>query len=356
MNNSPDLAERIARAAAFFLNRPGIGLTTADDLHRLLELELAPHGAAALEHPVTGPGGWRRALPPRAIYHVLASNLAVSAEASLLFGWVLGARLWFKLPSGGLPDFTALLERLPPEVNATALSAHDPKLMNQCDAIVAYGSDDSITALRGQTLGAPRFLAYGSKVSLGWIPPGAATPEHARRAAAEVAAFHQRGCLSPQAYLCADLADAERFARLLADSLLPYAAALTPPAGAAATVREWHLRAHARGDTVHPLSASPGPAVVVRQSAVFEPGPGYGCVDVITTTDPTTLLTPWAGRISTLSIAGTPPYAPAHWALAETLRITRLCPIGDAQNPPLIWTHDGRPRLADLLTWVSADA
>ena len=29
----------------------------------------------------------------------------------------------------------------------------------------------------------------------------------------------------------------------------------------------------------------------------------------------------------------------------------RVCALGDMQCPPLAWRHDGRPALADLVTW-----
>jgi len=31
---------------------------------------------------------------------------------------------------------------------------------------------------------------------------------------------------------------------------------------------------------------------------------------------------------------------------------TRICPLGQMQNPPLTWRHDGRPALGDLVTWT----
>ena len=31
---------------------------------------------------------------------------------------------------------------------------------------------------------------------------------------------------------------------------------------------------------------------------------------------------------------------------------TRICPLGQMQNPPLTWRHDGRPGLGDLVTWT----
>ena len=32
--------------------------------------------------------------------------------------------------------------------------------------------------------------------------------------------------------------------------------------------------------------------------------------------------------------------------------VTRVCPLGQMQNPPLTWRHDGRPALGDLITWT----
>lgn len=32
--------------------------------------------------------------------------------------------------------------------------------------------------------------------------------------------------------------------------------------------------------------------------------------------------------------------------------VTRVCPIGDMQIPPLRWRHGGRPALGDLVTWT----
>src|SRR3989442_1639985 len=31
--------------------------------------------------------------------------------------------------------------------------------------------------------------------------------------------------------------------------------------------------------------------------------------------------------------------------------VTRICPLGQMQNPPLTWRHDGRGTLSELVTW-----
>jgi len=354
MNDSSPLLRRATAAVDCFRGRPGTGIHSLDDVLRLLDLEFPGHGRLALEQPVSTAGGWRQALAPRSIYHVLASNLSVSAEVSLFLGWILGARLYFKLPASGLPDFQDLVHRLPADAAASLLTTHDPVLMNTCDAIVAFGSDESIAALRAQIRGCPRFLTYGSKISLLWLPPGGASPDQAALAAADVAAFQQLGCLSPQACLCADPADAPVFAAALATALRAHAALLQPPPALLPALQEFRLRAHARGDQVWEVTPEPGPTVILPAQPRIEPGPGCGCIAVLPAPDPAPLLEPWRGHISTLSIAS-PSIPSSLWSLATHWRIPRLCPAGQAQNPPLHWLHDGRPRLADLVSWTAAD-
>ena len=58
------------------------------------------------------------------------------------------------------------------------------------------------------------------------------------------------------------------------------------------------------------------------------------------------------GHVSTVGLAATAEQAPP---LANELArwgATRVCPLGQMQNPPLSWRHDGRPALGDLVTWT----
>ena len=58
------------------------------------------------------------------------------------------------------------------------------------------------------------------------------------------------------------------------------------------------------------------------------------------------------GQVSTVGLAATKLDAAeivcqlAHWG------VTRVCPIGQMQNPPLTWRHDGRPALGDYVRWT----
>ena len=58
------------------------------------------------------------------------------------------------------------------------------------------------------------------------------------------------------------------------------------------------------------------------------------------------------GQVSTVGLAGAGDRARDLAAQLARWGVTRVCPLGRMQRPPLGWRHDGRPALADLLTWT----
>ena len=65
------------------------------------------------------------------------------------------------------------------------------------------------------------------------------------------------------------------------------------------------------------------------------------------------LSTSWSASFGPSAYAAAPGGRLEHLA-TELARwgVTRICPIGQMQNPPLTWRHDGRPSLADLVSWT----
>jgi hypothetical protein len=57
------------------------------------------------------------------------------------------------------------------------------------------------------------------------------------------------------------------------------------------------------------------------------------------------------GMVSTVGLAA--PEDRASELATELARwgVTRICPLGKMQSPPITWRHDGRPSLGDLITW-----
>jgi hypothetical protein len=58
------------------------------------------------------------------------------------------------------------------------------------------------------------------------------------------------------------------------------------------------------------------------------------------------------GKVSTVGVAA--PEQDLQQLATDLARwgVTRVCLIGQMQAPPLPWRHDGRPALADLVTWT----
>ena len=58
------------------------------------------------------------------------------------------------------------------------------------------------------------------------------------------------------------------------------------------------------------------------------------------------------GKVSTVGLAAPEDQAQELAATLARWGVTRVCPLGQMQVPPLTWRHDGRPALGDLVTWT----
>jgi hypothetical protein len=61
------------------------------------------------------------------------------------------------------------------------------------------------------------------------------------------------------------------------------------------------------------------------------------------------------GKVSTVGIAA--PEEKINEIATQLARwgAMRVCPLGQMQNPPLTWRHDGRPALGDLVMWADLE-
>jgi hypothetical protein len=59
------------------------------------------------------------------------------------------------------------------------------------------------------------------------------------------------------------------------------------------------------------------------------------------------------GKVSTVGLAASEGHVATLAVEFARWGVTRVCRLGEMQNPPLTWRHDGRPPLADLVTWTN---
>jgi hypothetical protein len=217
--------------------------------------------------------------------------------------------------------------------------------------------------------GQVRFLGYGHRVSFAFVSSEALSVPNPRRLAAaaarDISAWNQQGCLSPHAVYVETGARTSpvQFAELLAEELTAREQACPrgslPPqeAGAIAARRVFYqVRAAHSSDTR--LWASPDSTA---WTVLYENDPRFqlSCLNrfiyVKAVADLTQALQgadAMRGKVSTVGLAA---YGNRAQGLASQLAawgVTRVCPLGQMQNPPLTWRHDGRPSLGDLVTWT----
>ena len=185
-------------------------------------------------------------------------------------------------------------------------------------------------------------------------------------AADDVVAWNQLGCLSPHVIYveAGGGVSPDKFAELLADELErreqtePRGELAAEHAAAIASRRGiYEVRAaHSPETTRHWCSKnSTAWTVVYEADTRFQLSCLNRFIYVKAVSDLTAALQgadEIRGKVSTAGLAA--PEEKTDEIAMQLARwgATRVCPLGQMQNPPLTWRHDGRPALGDLMTWT----
>lgn len=317
---------------------------------------------------------------PEFLVHIAAGNIPNPTLLSIALGMLTRSAQFVKCASG-----TALLPRL----FAHSLYERDPKLATclevaewrgghtaleealfaEADCVTATGSDEALTAIRSRLPARVRFIRYGHRVSFGYVAGDVLTPLHAKkvitRAADDVVAWDQLGCLSPHVFYVQSggAISPVQFAEQLAAELvrreeLAPRGKLAPEAAATIASRRaiYEVRAaHTTETHLWQSQNSTAWTVVCEADARFPISCLYRFIYVKPARDLTEVMQSAdavRGQISTVGLA-----VPEHQASGLAVQLARwgvprVCPLGRMQQPPLTWRHDGRPALGDLVTWT----
>jgi hypothetical protein len=318
---------------------------------------------------------------PELLAHIGAGNIPASTLLSIVLGLLLRSAQVVKCATGTslLPRlFAHSLHEAEPKLAACLEIAEWPggdrlleeALFAEADCVTAMGSDETVAAIREHLPVKVRFLGYGHRLSFGYIASeilsGFGTAKLVTRATDDVVAWNQLGCLSPHVFYVqtGGAVSPEQFAGLLAEELArrelvePRGELPVPEAATISSRRDlYRVRAAASPDTL--LWCSEGSTA---WTVVLEADPRFqvSCLNrfiyvkgVPDLAEALRSADSVRGQVSTVGIA-------AHGDTAEALAtqlarwgVTRVCPIGQMQNPPLTWRHDGRPALGDLVTWTN---
>jgi len=350
------LDDRIAAVVSAAAGFSWLGDLTAENIARWIELELGQY----LSDPRLQTYGSQHCLtfPLSPILHIVSGNTPHAALQSLIRGVIVGATNWMKLPQEGLPEVDTFVRALPKEIRPELAGDLHQCWMEEAEAIVVFGSDETIQEFSRWARPTQRFLAHGHKISLGLIW-SRCDPHIAEGIARDVFPFDQLGCLSPQFFFVAG--DSAEFASQLSKCMEKQRLNLVAPVrdrGLAAALRafreEWKFR------------AATEPGVFLWDSlanldwvVIHDPNPGlvtnplHGTIFIkAMPSDPELALSPIRRLISTIGLS---PVNLESVSLAIRSGAQRTCQIGQMQNPPLTWHHDGWPALGSFVRYVDVE-
>jgi limonene-1,2-epoxide hydrolase len=347
-------AERAAILASVAKSFPLLGPVTPDQLIDLVRLELGH--AEILDGFRPYAGGFSRAVPNDPLLHVISSNTPHAGLQSLIRGLLLGAQNFVKLPSGGLREVEDFIKLLPPSLAGNVIAAVDlpDRWLAESRICIVFGSDATIAHFR-QTLPAETlFEAHPHRISLGIVFEE--RTDSASLAAADIARFNQKGCLSPHDIYVAG--DAKSYAARLADALAQFER--QDPRGEISALEAAEIadiRANYR------FRSANDPRVALWESehstawtVIYEEDHWFAssCLNRLAFVKPlpgdlTRALGPALPWVAAIGIW---PATPENAERAARLQPSRICPLGQMQNPPVTWHQEGRQTLAPLVRWV----
>ena len=317
---------------------------------------------------------------PELVAQIAAGNMPCPTLMSMIHCLIIGSAQFIKCPArqGYLPALFAhsIYDEHAKMGACIELATWDggnelleAALFQEADCVMATGKDETLTAVQTRLSRNHRFIGYGHRLSFAYIHQDmlgrAMAKELARKTAEDVADWNQLGCLSPQVvYLEKEgVVNAEMFSEMLAVELEALEASHPRgeiPVECASDIaykREFYdVRAAGAGDVRQWKSEGDTSwTVVLEKDPVFTTSCLNRFIHVkeVENMDEMLRVAEMArGKVSTVGLAAPRSEAEdmvkklAHWG------VSRVCPIGQMQDPPLGWRHDGRPTLGDLVTWT----
>ncbi|MEK7677131.1 MAG: acyl-CoA reductase [Verrucomicrobiota bacterium] len=317
---------------------------------------------------------------PELFVHIASGTLPNPTLMSIVLGLLTRSAQFVKCATGGalIPRlFAHSLYEAEPKLGACleiaewkgGLQSVESALFAEADCVTATGTNETLAAIRQQLPAQVRFIGYGHRVSFGYVASEVLAGFQARkiinRAAGDVVAWNQMGCLSPHVIYVENNGEMapEQFAEMLAAELeateqtLPRGPVTVEEAAGIALRRSFYeiRAAHSSETRLWSSAGSTAWTVVYENDPLFQMSclnrfiyvkSISGLEQVLRSADAV------RGQVSTVGLAASEDRAQNLANQLARWGVTRVCPLGQMQNPPLTWRHDGRPSLGDLVTWT----
>lgn len=315
--------------------------------------------------------------PPRLLVQVLAGTVPPVTIEAIVLALLARAPVLIKTSSQApilarlyLESLRAIAPELAASVAVCTWAGGDNTLESyvatQVDALSIYGSDEAVEAWKARLPFTTRFSGYGHRVSFAVIGPTDgldrrnALPEVAEQLALDVAAYDQRGCMSPHCVFVHRDApwSATDLANALATHGFPRVAARLPRGPVDDATAAAVMQARGVADITGRALPTEQALVIQQDACRFVPSPGARTLHVVPWNDEAELLgalRPLAGKLSTAGVLMPRPDRDRLLYELGELGIRRVCRLGRMQRPLWMRDHDGRPRIADWVEWNNVE-
>jgi hypothetical protein len=285
----------------------------------------------------------------------------------MLHPLLAGSSIYVK-PSSGDPVSARLfrdsLQEADPLLGDAVRIGEDAAILQQADAVVVHGSDETVAALRALVPVDRVFVGHGHRLSVAAVGAQVEVEAAARPLAIDLALFDGRGCLSPAYVLVIDHPAGR--ARALAAALAAELERLekTLPRGRAEVAEETWVHERRTSAALREGSELFAPGSSTAWSVMLEPpeprpGPGLlRTVPLIPVSDLETLAAWCRGlspHLSSIGQMGWGTQVSRLAGIAARAGGSRVCALGRMQLPPIDWHHDGRGSLSALIRRVDVE-
>ena len=251
---------------------------------------------------------------------------------------------------------------------ATWDARRDGDRLQGVDAIVVYGSDDTVARVTADYAGSARTIGFGSRTSIGFLDAATqGSPADLRAALAgaarDASLYEGEGCMSLHALFlqrnaaCPPRELAELFAAAMEEAATEFPVGERSASQRASMLQQRNLAAFraaaGRGaafcdDRLGFLALLDPPT---QEPPLFLPR----TVVLLPVADPEEIVgyvERHALPIESLGVTGTPR---AYTEIAQRIGAARITPFGEMQRPPLRSHHGGRPRIAEYVRFLDVD-
>jgi len=266
--------------------------------------------------------------------------------------------------------FAQTLEKFAPELSQAVAIVPFPSeredlmtvALRECDAVIVYGTDETVEAVKRKTPAKVRFIERGHRFSIAIVDAEFADERTAELLALDIARFDQRGCLSPQVCFVVGQGTrdtgqefGEKVARALERVCKELPANLSE--GEKASLVQFRLTCEMLGAQV--LVAEDGTWVVAiwgdgNLTAWQKVSCAARVVHIVAAKsldEIFELLKPFGKFLQGVAVAMDETKAGKVAEIFGQLGATRICPVGRLQVPPIEWSQDGKHLISELVRW-----